>query len=84
VTESALPRETGAEKAGRTCPNCGTQMQVTETSYGSLVAVCPKCSDQSQLAPQTASEASTTTPRVTGTTVEPQAPASTPEGATNG
>ena len=39
-----LPRETGAAKAGRSCPTCGTDMQVSDTAYGSVTATCPKCS----------------------------------------
>lgn len=55
--DAELPRETGAEKAGRQCPGCGGEMQVTESKYGSIVAVCPKCSASAPEVPtQTASE----------------------------
>lgn len=59
MTEEALPRETGAEQAARPCPTCDTQMQVTESPYGSLIARCPKCDARKQLPlPQKAAEGS--------------------------
>lgn len=43
--EQPLPRETGSEKAKASCPACGTELPVVETSYGSTVTgACPKCS----------------------------------------
>lgn len=43
-TDAALPRETGQEKSTQACPNCGAELGVQETPYGSTAAVaCPKC-----------------------------------------
>lgn len=68
--DAELPRETGAEKAGRNCPVCNGAMQVSESAYGSIVAVCPKCSAP-KVETQTASHSTPPTPnflqRLTGT-----------------
>lgn len=54
VEDEPLPRETGNEKSGETCPNCGTELPTTETSYGSVITgACPKCS-KDQIAAQKA------------------------------
>lgn len=44
---TAVPRETGQEKATATCPNCGGTVGVIESPYGSFsAAACPKCYPQ--------------------------------------
>jgi len=40
----AQPRETGSEKASTTCVQCGGEVPVVETAYGSTApGACPKC-----------------------------------------
>lgn len=44
--ETALPRETGAEKSGKQCPVCGADLPAVTTPYGSTTAgACSECSD---------------------------------------
>jgi len=44
IPETALPRETGNEKSTAECPNCGAELPVVETPYGSTsTGVCSKC-----------------------------------------
>jgi Zn-finger nucleic acid-binding protein len=46
VTE--LPRETGSDKSGSTCPTCGTDLPTVRTAYGSETAgPCPNCTGES-------------------------------------
>lgn len=43
-TPDTMPRETGSEKSGRDCPECGTDLPAVTTVYGStVVGICPKC-----------------------------------------
>lgn len=41
MSQDATIRETGAEKALRQCPQCGAEMVVTTSPYGSVTAFCP-------------------------------------------
>lgn len=42
--DAALPRETGAEKAPETCPNCGADVPAIVSKYGGISgAACPRC-----------------------------------------
>ena len=74
MADETIPRETGAEKAPMTCPNCGKPVQTIESSYGGLSgAACPDCypaaaAEQlsSPVQPQTAAE-NVEVPRETGT-----------------
>lgn len=54
-----LPRETGAERSGQSCPTCGTELPAITTAYGSVTpGACGHCAagqvDSSQLEQQVA------------------------------
>lgn len=68
----ALPRETGAEKAPQTCPNCGAEVAAIEAPYGGISgANCPKCYPVAipESTPREQAQAPEEPPRVTGTDV---------------
>lgn len=64
MSEDAAIRETGAHKALRVCPQCGGEMVVTESPYGSLTAYCP---NHETITEQASAQS---LPRETGTDVD--------------
>lgn len=58
MNDLSLPRETGSQKAGVACPNCGVLLPAVTSAYGSVaVGACPTCwpsTAPSQLVAQTA------------------------------
>lgn len=66
MSEDAAIRETGAQKAIRQCPQCGAEMVVTESPYGSVTAYCPN--HETPITTEQAAEQSL--PRETGTDID--------------
>jgi hypothetical protein len=58
ISDEALPRETGVEKSGASCPNCGGEIPSVTSSYGSIVkGACPECSKDDLEAQRAAADA---------------------------
>lgn len=50
-----LPRETGSQKSGKECAECGRDLPMVTTNYGSFVSgACSSCTEGDQLEAQKA------------------------------
>lgn len=76
---TALPRETGAEKAPQTCPSCGAEVEAIEAPYGGISgANCSKCFPATSATPPVTAPREEAQlgelPRATGTVIPDIAP----------
>jgi hypothetical protein len=79
-----LPRETGAEKAPQTCPECGAQVPTVESEYGGISGgACPNCYPATDTG-QRQEASQSTPPREYGTQVAADADAGNVGGGESG